>query len=139
MPEAAKEKSKEGIVAFTEHWFDVLEYMYITNETRPLKALTKPACDLCARKFIDPADGLAKNGAWSVGGEIDVTVTLATTEGNSAGIVNFRLEQEDLVVYSKNGDYYGKLPGTKKPDAGSLVLIYDSGWKVIDLQWLGTN
>lgn len=139
MPQAAKENSDIGLAAFTKHWFDVLEYMYITNETRPLKALTKPACDLCARKFIDPADGLAKNDAWSVGGEIDATVTLAVTEGDSAGVANFHLEQEDLLVYSKNGDYYGELPGTKKPDAGTLVLIYDNGWQVIDLQWLGTD
>ncbi|MFL4474686.1 DUF6318 family protein [Paeniglutamicibacter sp. MACA_103] len=139
MPDAAKKNSDAGVAAFTKYWFDVLEYMYITNDSRPLKAITRPACDLCARKFIDPADGLAKNGAWSVGGALDTTVTLSVTEGDSAGVANFQLEQEELLVYSKNGEYYGKLPGTKKPDAGTLVLIFDEGWHVIDLQWLDAS
>jgi hypothetical protein len=135
MPEAAKEKSEKGIVAFTKHWFDALGYMYVTNETRQLKSITRPQCEICARSFIDPADGLAKNGAWSVGGELKATVTLAVSKGNS-GVATFRLEREDLLVYDKKAEYYGKLPGTKTPDIGTLMLEYDDGWQVIDLQWL---
>lgn len=135
MPEAAKEKSEKGIVAFTEYWFDLLEYMYVTNDTRQIKKVTNPECELCARKFIDPADGLNKNLAWSVGGQIDVEVTLAVMQGLS-GAANFRLEQKELVVYSKDGDYYGKMPGTTEPDLGALSLSYDKGWRVSDLRWL---
>ena len=32
MPEAAKEKSEAGIAAFTEYWFDLVEYTDATNE-----------------------------------------------------------------------------------------------------------
>ena len=42
MPEAAKEKSEKGIVAFTKYWFDLLEYMYVTNDTRQMKKMTSP-------------------------------------------------------------------------------------------------
>jgi hypothetical protein len=138
MPEAAKENSDEGVVAFTKHWFDVLEYMYVTNDTRPLKAITRPQCEICVRSFIDPADGLAKNGAWSVGGKLDATVTLAVSKARS-GVANFRLDREDLLVYDKNAEYYGKLPGTERPDIGALGLEYDKGWQVIDFQWLDTE
>ncbi|MBV1779564.1 hypothetical protein KRR55_10625 [Paeniglutamicibacter sp. ABSL32-1] len=138
MPEAAKEKSDVGIAAFTMHWFDLLEYMYVTNDTRPIKAVTRPQCEICVRSFIDPADGLAKNGAWSVGGQLDAAVTLAIAEGHS-GVANFRLEREELLVYDKKAEYYGKLPGTEKPDIGALGMEYDKGWQVIDLQWLDSE
>ena len=133
------EKSEEGVRAFTLHWFDALEYAYVTTKTGPLKAITRPECDLCARKMIDPSDGLAKNGSWSEGGEIAAEVTLAALVVPNSGVSNFRMDQEELLIYSKNGDYYGKLPGTKKPDAGTLTLEYDKGWQVTDLQWLDTK
>ncbi|RAX49336.1 hypothetical protein DQ353_09845 [Arthrobacter sp. AQ5-05] len=63
-------------------------------------------------------------------------MTLAVLDSKNSAVTNFRMEQEELLVYSKNGDFYGKLPGTKKPDAGTLVLEYDKGWQVVDLQWL---
>lgn len=139
MPDAAKEKSEAGIIAFTEHWFDVLEYMYITNDTKPLKAITSPYCDLCARKMIDPSDGLSKSGAWTEGGDLSVQVTLAALPSKRSGLANFRLEQDDLLVYSKDGEYNGKLPATEKPDIGALTMDYDNGWKVVDLQWLDSK
>lgn len=139
MPAAAKEKSEAGIIAFTEHWFDVLEYMYITNDTKPLKAITEPICNECAVNVIDPADGLAHNKAWSSGGNLDIEVTLSTLTDQDSGVASFRLDREDLLVYDKNGDYYGKLPGTTKPDTGALVLEFSKGWKVTDLQWLDTK
>lgn len=136
MPDAAKEKSEAGIIAFTEHWFDVLEYMYITNDTKPLKAITSPYCSLCATTMIDPADALTHNKAWSSGGSLDVKITLAAVTGSKAGLANFRMEREDLLIYQKDGTYNGKLPGTETPDIGALVLTYSGGWQVTDLQWL---
>lgn len=136
IPKAATEKSEEGVRAFALHWFDVLEYTYVTNHTKQLKGITLPSCIICAESFIDPADGLAKNDSWSTGGEIDAEVTLATMMDKNAGLANFRLNREDLLVYDKNADYYGMLPGTSEPDIGALVLEYSKGWQVVDLQWL---
>ena len=86
--------------------------------------------------MIDPADGLARNGAWTAGGGLTIKVTLSALPSKKSGLSNFRLEQAELLVYSKDGEYNGKLPATKEPDFGALVLEYDRGWQVVDLQWL---
>lgn len=135
MPAVAKEKSEVGVVAFTEYWFELIEYMYRTNDTTQVKKVTSPECDICAQKFIDPADGLAKNSAWTTGGELDVSVTLAVVKEKS-GVANFRLKQKDLLVYDADGVFFGKLPGTVDPDVGTLGLLYDEGWHVTELKWL---
>ncbi|MDQ0094284.1 DUF6318 family protein [Paeniglutamicibacter psychrophenolicus] len=139
MPDAAKERTEAGIISFTEHWFDVLEYMYVTNETEQLKEITRPQCIECAENFIDPADGLANSGAWSMGGRLDAKVTLAVVTDSKSGLANFRLDREDLLIYDRNGEYNGKLPGTAKADVGALVLEYSDGWKVVNLQWLDSK
>ncbi|OIH86857.1 hypothetical protein BLJ79_02575 [Arthrobacter sp. UCD-GKA] len=139
MPDVARERTEAGIISFTEHWFDVLEYMYVTNETKQLKEITRPQCIECAENFIDPADGLANSGAWSTGGKLDAKVTLAVVTDSKSGLANFRLDREDLLIYDRNGEYNGKLPGTAKADVGALVLEYSDGWKVVNLQWLDSK
>ncbi|WP_354178499.1 DUF6318 family protein [Arthrobacter sp. UYP6] len=46
MPELAKEKSKEGLEAFAEYWYSLINYGYETGDPEPLREITGSDCSL---------------------------------------------------------------------------------------------
>lgn len=135
MPAAAKKNSKDGIVAFTKHYFALVDYSVLTYETKPLKAVTERTCYLCAKQIIDPADGNRGHGGWHVGGKTDVTVTFArNTKGSS--ISGFTFLREKTWVYLANGKLQSTIPAITAPRAGTFNLIFDNGWSVVDVEFV---
>src|SRR3954466_15344157 len=47
MPEAAKEKSKEGLKAFAEYWLATMSYAYETGDLELMKSISGPSCTAC--------------------------------------------------------------------------------------------
>ena len=135
MPAAAKEKSKEGIAAFTKFYFELVDYTVLTYDTKPIKAVTERTCYLCAKQIIDPADGNRGHGGWHAGGETDVTVTFArNTKGNS--VSGFTFLREETGVYLANGKLQSTIPATNTPRAGTFNLIFNNGWSVVDVEFV---
>ncbi|GAA3323513.1 hypothetical protein J2S64_003803 [Paeniglutamicibacter sulfureus] len=135
MPEAAKENSKEGIVAFTEHYFELVDYAVLTYDTKPLKLVTERTCYLCATQIIDPADGNRGRGGWHAGGRTDVSVTFArNTKGNS--VSGFTFLRERTLVYSANGELQSTIPAITSPRAGTFNLVFNNGWSVVDVEFI---
>jgi hypothetical protein len=135
MPDAAKRNSKAGIIAFTEHYFDLVDYAVLTYDTKPLKAATERTCYLCAKQIIDPADGNRGHGGWHAGGKTDVTVTFArNTKGNS--ISGFTFLREETSVYLPDGKLQSTIPAITVPRAGTLNLIFNDGWSVVDVEFI---
>ena len=135
MPDAAKEKSKEGIAAFTEYYFELVDYTVLTYDTKPIKAVTEHSCYLCAKQLIDPADGNSGHGGWHVGGTTDLTITFAkNTKGNA--VSGFSFLRERTLVYLPDGTLQTTIDAIEKPKAGTMNLVFTDGWSVVDVQFV---
>ena len=135
IPEAATEKSEEGIIAFTEYYFELVDYAVLTYDTKPIKKVTERTCYLCAKQIIDPADGNRGKGGWHVGGRTDLAVDFAkNTPGNAVSGFTFR--REETQVYAKDGKLQSTLPAITEPRAGTFNLVFNDGWSVVDVQFI---
>lgn len=67
MPAAAKEKSKRGAIAFTQGFFDALNYAGAMGDTQPLRRLYVDACTRC-EAIADSIDKTYRDGGRITGG-----------------------------------------------------------------------
>jgi hypothetical protein len=132
MPEAAKKKSEAGVKAFVEHYYELIEYTTETNDSKPLRAVTDPSCEACFEEFIDTADGNRIAGSWIAGVDLEPVITKSIVDGKG-GVALFTLRQGEMLVYASDGTQYAKFPAVEKPLPGTIVLSYESGWKVQSL------
>ncbi len=95
LPEAAKEFSKEGLMAFAEYWFSTLGYVYETGDSGPMMAITEPTCEICAVVNGKLAETYAE-GRWVVGGQMEVAQTISYFTPLSDG--DYQAEVEVLQV-----------------------------------------
>jgi hypothetical protein len=135
MPEAAKENSKEGIVAFTEHYYNLIEYTLETNDTAPLKKVSKRTCVECGNGFIDPSDNNKKAGSWISGANFDVVVTKTILQPDQS-IALYTTTQDEMTLYMSDGTLQGVFPATPKPAPLMMLLTYEQGWLVESLEYL---
>lgn len=71
MPEIAKEQSKEGLIAFGQHWFDLVNYGYETGDAAPVREISAPDCERCEIFYMDLEEGYV-NDDWIHGGKINI-------------------------------------------------------------------
>ena len=71
LPEAARQETRDGLLAFAEHWFELVDYTYQTGDTAPLKAVTTPEFDVCGGMYGRIPETYA-NGGWVEGGLVEV-------------------------------------------------------------------
>ena len=71
MPDAAKENTKAGAIAFVRHYVEVLNYAQATGDVSALDSLEDPRCSSCDRvrsylAGIYKAHGHVNGGAWTI-------------------------------------------------------------------------
>ncbi|WP_258142740.1 DUF6318 family protein [Arthrobacter sp. MYb227] len=133
MPEAAKEKSIEGLKAFVPYYYELLAYTLNTDDSKPVRKVTHADCDVCFEEFINTADGNKVAGSWITGADFETSITRAIVDGKS-GVVLFTLMQGQMLVYSSTGTQYASFEASSKPLPGSMLLLYDNGWKVQSIE-----
>ena len=135
MADAAKKKTEAGIKAFTEHYYELVEYTIQTNDTKPIKEVTERTCIECATGFIDPFDNNKKAGSWLAGADFGVNVTKTILDSKN-GISIFTSTQAEMVAYRSDGTRQGVFAASDKPFPATMVLIWDRGWSVETLEYL---
>jgi hypothetical protein len=133
MPKEAKEKTAQGVKAFAEYYFELMEYTAWSLDSEPIKASTSRDCITCGESIIDPADQNRASGAWVAGGAYDAEIVLAQIVNNANAVATFAFEQTESVAYNSDGDIFGTIPATDQPVVGSFSFIFDDGWKVSSL------
>lgn len=137
MPEVAKTETKEGVEAFARYWYSTLSYAYETGDTKPMEAVSGPACSSCAKVKIEVTEWHTE-GRWLAGGKLHV-------EGVHSDFVRSGPAEYQAVVqvYQETIDYYlagSTLKGTlpRKPAVGDLVVaVFDrDGWKASTVEHL---
>ncbi|MEV8144132.1 DUF6318 family protein [Specibacter sp. NPDC078709] len=104
LPETAKEFSKEGLLAFAEHWYSTLGYAFETGDSGPMMQISEPSCKTCL--FIkEPVENWYKEGGWAVGGQMNILQTTSpfseTTDGAYQAMLLVR--QTKVSYYSADG------------------------------------
>ena len=121
LPEAAKAETKEGLLAFSSHWFDLLNYAYETGDITRIGAVTSPACELCSNITAS----LTKNyesERWLVGGKL-VTPSVTTTfapEPDGSYQVLVQVQQAAISYFAPGGSEF-RSP-TPPSDTGNVLL-----------------
>ena len=132
LPSAAKINSEEGAAAFTNYYFDLINYTVETTKTDPIKNVTSHGCKLCAEAIIDSADESASVGEWQVGGEYKASVIDSYISAPGKAIVTARFSAEPFKTYLEPDSVVAEYSEVKTT-LSTFQLSFDSSWSVEDL------
>ncbi|WAP52940.1 DUF6318 family protein [Arthrobacter sp. ATA002] len=134
MPEIAKEESKEGLEAFGDYWFSLINYGYETGDAAPVREISAPECSICQSFYADLEEGYV-NDDWIQGGKLTVlssgTEFVKTPEGRYQLLLS--VIQEAGANRGPNGKVYGQGPADEASTAQIMEATYDSGHWVVNL------
>ncbi|GAA1128219.1 hypothetical protein GCM10009582_26910 [Arthrobacter flavus] len=133
-PPLADENSVEGLEAFTEYWFELLNYAYVTNDWAPLEEVTDPGCDTCAA-IRSSVEEVYDGGQWIAGAEIEVLRFASNFEANTAGSINSYVEnqQAKIIYYESDGTELGMDPKQFEPSLDVVIAVWDvDSWLLLD-------
>ncbi len=133
LPEAAKEFSKEGLMAFAEYWFSTLGYVFETGDSGPMMAITEPDCKTCAY-VNEPLAKTYSEGGWVVGGQMEVAQTISYFTQISEGLYQAQVEVLQIQVVYYNADRTVK---KEYPQHTARTNIVNAHW--VDGQWIATT
>lgn len=138
LPQKAKELSKEGLIAFTDYWYQTLGYAFETGDPGPMMKVTGPNCATCER--IRTAVGpWHAEGRWIVGGKMAILSvnTLFIPLQNDYYEVTALVRQEQLKFYRGDGSLAEDRG--QKSSVGDVITAshIDGQWIALDVQRLG--
>ncbi|WP_459333845.1 DUF6318 family protein [Arthrobacter sp. Hz1] len=128
------ENTVEGLEAFTEYWFDLLNYAYATNDWAPLEAVTDPGCETCMA-IRSSVEEVYAQGQWIAGAEIEVLRFASKFEPNIAGSINSYVEnqQAEILYYESDGTELGSDPQQSEPSLDVVIAVWDVDyWLLLD-------
>lgn len=131
MPAEAKDLTAEGALAFTQYWFDVMNWMIVTNDEGPFTRASSVDCAFCddMRSAVreDAENGIRTEGALIRVNAINSpsVVNLGRTEVE----VNFDQEEERQTGPSGSFTY----PGNTDVSRVVILVADGDGWMVLGL------
>ncbi|MFT4188597.1 MAG: DUF6318 family protein [Aeromicrobium sp.] len=109
LPEAAKENTEDGALAFLEHYLAVMDYASSTGDITQLTELSHPECTGC-KTYVDLFTERRRNGGWvDGGGQSTSDVSVQTINGEVLITANIH-HAEGTYQESKSEE-----PGSFKP------------------------
>jgi|GEM_PF-2443858 len=129
LPEAAKEKTPQGAVAFTEFYVELMNYTWATNDVEPMLVVTEGACRVCFKGTINQAEDRAKRGVHVVGGDFVVTKISASVAGNIGTSMGTSKELA-FTSHLATGAQIEKSPAVPERLTTFTLVFGDGAWKV---------
>ncbi|WAP52938.1 DUF6318 family protein [Arthrobacter sp. ATA002] len=134
MPDIAKEESKEGLVAFGDYWFSLVNYGFETGDSDPVWEISAPDCARCEIFYTDLEEGYI-NDDWIHGGKINInssgTQFVKTPEGRYQLLLSIR--QDAVANRGPNGKVFFEAPIDKTTTAQIMEATYVSDHWVVNL------
>ena len=134
MPEVAKEESAEGLEAFGEYWFSLVNYGYETGDDSPVREISAPDCAICESFYDDLEKGYV-NDDWIQGGKINILQTgtkfVKTPQGRYQLLLSIR--QDASANRGPNGKVYVEAPIDPKTTAQIMEATYVSDHWIVNL------
>jgi hypothetical protein len=138
LPEAATEKTEQGLMAFTSYWLETVTYAYATGDVGPMKSVSGDSCTACnnAAQTIQTS---FKDGGWMVGGELTPASSKTNFKQTSEGEyqILFQHSQEALDVYLADGTHEIK---SDPVDSSVMIMIaaHEGGhWVAKNVETIG--
>ena len=131
MPELAKQESKEGLEAFAEYWYSLVNYGYETGNPEPLKEVTGTECSVCENYYSSLVSGFDDQD-WMAGSAVRVRDVhsdfILTPDGRFQVLI--QITQDDLEYYGPGGIDYGPTEGIVSPIVQLIEASYQNGtWR----------
>lgn len=127
LPDAATEQTPEGAVAFTEWWFETLNYATATGDTEALRAASDPGCEFCDNLAGRAEDAYGAGGR--IGGgqaHVEITPPGSLQELGVRLAVFARLEES--TIYNDAGAVVEEFSGSDSRAVVATVLFVQDGW-----------
>lgn len=140
-PALADENTVEGLEAFTEWWFELLNYAQATNDFEPLWAVTGSECDTCRNVEASTADSYAHDG-WMQGGDVTMKTFDSKFEQTTKGTFESYVTttQSAIVVYDSAGKVIDEVAAYSEPAVNLAIAIYaDGAWEMTDVGSIEVN
>ena len=126
VPEKANEFSKEGLLAFAEHWYATLGYLYETGDPGPMMKISDPGCPTCL-KVSESVTTWYRPGGWFVGGQMTVHDATSTFHETPEGQYQAILVIQQKKVTSFNDDGTLDSEGTPMKARADIVIAAYAG------------
>ncbi|WP_247826468.1 DUF6318 family protein [Arthrobacter antioxidans] len=133
-PALADENTPEGLEAFTEYWFELLSYSYITNDWKQLDEKTDSGCRTCS-SIKSAVNELYGQGRWVRGAEVQVISFDTTFESTTSGSITAYVEnrQSKIEYFDKDGSVLRTVPTQDPPAFDVINALYEEGkWIILD-------
>jgi hypothetical protein len=135
LPQAAKQRTPAGALAFAAYYFKALDWSIATTDAYLLRNISSPSCPACRRAITGLTSLRAEHGNVS-GGRIRISsakVVTGTFKVRSDYVVEVFVDEDPVVLIRASAP-----PTTTAPRATndpSLVFVSwaDSGWKIIEV------
>ncbi|WP_225219692.1 DUF6318 family protein [Arthrobacter gallicola] len=132
MPEEAKIESKEGLIAFARHWYDLVNYGFETGQTEYVREISGPDCKICNHFFLGVEEAYS-DGGWLEGGSLEVlSITsefVKTAEDRRQLITSIR--QQETNYRNSAGEIYYTGDAGRQAFPQILEATYvDEGWRI---------
>ncbi|WAP51276.1 DUF6318 family protein [Arthrobacter sp. ATA002] len=136
MPELAKQESKEGLEAFAEYWYSLINYGYETGDVGPVRTVSSSPCSVCDVYYSTVGLGF-KNEDWMAGSMVKVrdlhSDFALTPEGYYQVLI--QISQKDLEYYGPNGVDYGPMEGLQLPIVQLIEASHDGmSWRAVRVE-----
>lgn len=131
IPSTAQKNTQDGATQFVAYYFELINYVAETNDTKEIRKYTSRGCKECGESIIDPAEYSKSVGEWMVGGAYKSTVIDTYKASKNTAIVTTVFESAPFKMYiapNKVASEYDKL----RPTTGTFQLEFDDGWTVTD-------
>lgn len=132
MPKEAKKNTEEGAAAFTEYYFELINYTGESTMTKSIKDVTSRSCKECAVSIIDPAEESSSIGEWQVGGKYEMSIIDSHIPTSGKAIVTTSFASEPFKTYIEPNSVVAEYSEVKSTLA-TFQLSFDSTWKVENL------
>lgn len=133
MPDAAKENTKAGAVAFVRHYVDLINYAQATGDVEPLAAAEDTGCASCA-KGRETLSEIYRAGGSIEGGRLSFRPTSSSPNGRYKGwLITGVLRFAPETVTRRRGEGPEQLGGGSTPVNAFVTMSNDAhDWRVME-------
>lgn len=129
LPELATQQTPEGAVAFTEWWFETLNYATATGDTTGLRAASDPGCEFCDNLATD-IEAVYAVGGRREGGVTSINISPPGVIQNLGLNLAVVVELEPARDVDASGEDIATFGGESGLPLIASVLLLDDGWRM---------
>lgn len=131
LPPEATTQDAAGAEAFVRHWFDLLNYGYMTGDSGPLSHQSDDACAECG-DFFRLIEDLSSDDERTAGPAIGLDAIAAPPPAPEGVLVSVAYHENEVTVIAGDGSSR-RVPAGKPVSAGAILSWAQGGWTMIGI------